>query len=142
LELFKEKEKNFAKTYNHFLSNNIIKFGVDNKAEQINMELLSLAETQNKSVLRNWSYYQLQQMIEYKAERVGIKVKYVDPYRTSQACSKCGHFEEGQRETQAEFKCKSCGFKSNADYNASRNISQSHKYITKKEESEYYKNQI
>ncbi|AVK49397.1 transposase [Clostridium sp. MF28] len=142
LNSFEAKEKNFAKTYNHFLSSNIIKFATDNKAEQINMEFLSLSETQNKSVLSNWSYYQLQQMIEYKAERIGIKVKYVDPYLTSQTCSECGHYEDGQREVQSEFQCKKCGCKTNADYNASRNIAKSDKYITKKEESEYYKNKI
>ncbi|RHW66437.1 hypothetical protein DZC34_02565 [Clostridium botulinum] len=48
-------------------------------------------------MLRNWSYYQLQNFIEYKAERVGIKVKYIDPYHTSQTCSECGNYEEGQR---------------------------------------------
>lgn len=139
LERFAEKEKNFAKTYNHFLSSNIIKFAVTNQAEQINMELLSLKETQNKSILRNWSYYQLQTMIEYKAQREGIKVKYIDPYHTSQMCSKCGNYEEGQRESQAHFICKKCGYKVNADYNAARNIAISNKYITKKDESEYYK---
>lgn len=147
LNQFEAKEKNFAKTYNHFLSSNIVKFAIQNKAEQINMELLSLAETQNKSVLRNWSYYQLQQMIEYKAERAGIKVKYIDPYKTSQVCSKCGHYEEGQREKQESFmcknqECKNFGIEVNADFNASRNIAKSDKYITKKEESEYYKNKL
>lgn len=147
LNQFEAKEKNFAKTYNHFLSSNIVKFAIENKAEQINMELLSLVETQNKSVLRNWSYYQLQQMIEYKAERVGIKVKYIDPYHTSQGCSKCGHYEEGQREKQETFicknlECKNFGIEVNADFNAARNIAKSDKYITKKEESEYYKNKL
>lgn len=151
LERFKEKERNFVRTYNHFLSKSIIKFAVDNKAEQINLELLSLEETHKKSVLsikdnktnkirRNWSYYQLQELIEYKAKREGICVKYVDPYMTSQTCNQCGHFEKGQRLNQSAFVCKSCGFKSNADYNAARNIAKSTKYIEKKEESEYYKN--
>lgn len=78
-------------------------------------------------------------MIEYKAKREGIVVKYVDPYHTSQTCSECGNYEEGQRETQEKFICKSCGFSANADYNASRNIAMSTKYISSKEESDYYK---
>jgi len=139
LERFREHEKNFAKTYNHYLSKNIVHFAVLYGAEQINLELLQMAETQNKSVLRNWSYYQLQQMIEYKAAKEGIEVKYIDPYHTSQTCSKCGHYEAGQRETQAVFTCKSCGFTENADFNAARNIAKSTAYITDKRQSEYYK---
>lgn len=136
---FKEKERNYITTYNHFISKKIISLATQYGVEQINLELLTLKETQKKTLLRNWSYYQLQQFIEYKAERVGILVKYVDPFRTSQTCSKCDHYEEGQREKQAIFLCKSCGFEDNADYNAARNIAKSTNYITKKEESEYYK---
>ncbi|PGR28510.1 transposase [Priestia megaterium] len=140
LERFREHEKNFVKTYNHYLSKKIVHFSVLYGAEQINLELLQMAESQNKSILRNWSYYQLQQMIEYKAAKEGIKIKYVDPYRTSQTCSKCGNYENGQRKTQATFECKSCKFKENADFNAARNIAKSTAYITDKFQSEYYKN--
>jgi putative transposase len=140
LERFREKEKNYVTTYNHFLSREIVRFAKKYKAEQINLELLSMAESTNKSVLRNWSYFQLQQFIEYKAGNEGIKVKYVDPYHTSRSCSVCGHDEEGQRTDQAHFTCKQCGFEGNADYNAARNIAQSTKYITSKEQSEYYRN--
>lgn len=141
LNQFTNKEKNFAKTYNHFLSHNIINFAKQYQAEQINLELLSLAETQDKSLLRNWSYYQLQQFIEYKAKKEGILVAYVDPYHTSQTCSKCGHYEEGQRLEQAIFKCKNpeCNFEANADFNAAMNIAKSTKYINDKSQSEYYK---
>ena len=38
-------------------------------------------------------------------------------------CSKCGYCARNNRKTQANFECKSCGFKLNADLNASRNIS-------------------
>jgi putative transposase len=141
MKQYKELQSNYNRTYNHFLSSQIIKFALENKAGQINIELLSMQETVKGTLLQSWSYYQLQQMLEYKAEREGIKVCYVDPYHTSQTCSKCGHYEEGQREKQDEFVCKSCGFKINADYNASRNIAMSTKYISSKEESEYYKNQ-
>lgn len=139
LDRLKEKEKNFATTYNHYLSYNIVKFAKDNLAEQINMELLALAGEDKNIILRNWSYYQLQQFVEYKAKREGIDVKYVDPYRTSQMCSKCGNYEPGQRESQEKFICKSCHLEINADYNASQNIAHSTKYITNKNQSEYFK---
>lgn len=34
-------------------------------------------DDESKYLLRNWSYYQLQQMIEDKAARVGITIEYV-----------------------------------------------------------------
>ena len=139
LEMLRDKEANFRKTFQHKISKDIIEFAKQNNAGQINLEFLSLKDSKNSFILQNWGYYQLQQMIEYKAERAGIEVKYIDPYHTSQTCSKCGHYEEGQRETQEKFICKSCGFSVNADYNASRNIAMSTKYISSKEDSEYYK---
>jgi putative transposase len=141
LDRFREKERNFATNYNHYLSREIVNFAKKYKAEQINLEYLRMAETTKKSVLRNWSYYQLQQFIEYKAAREGIEVKYVDPYHTSQTCSNCGHYEEGQRVTQAQFKCIQCGYEANADYNAARNIAMSTQFINSKEESQYYQRQ-
>ena len=69
---------------------------------------------------------------------------YIDPYHTSQTCAECGHFEEEQRINQKEFvcknkECKKVGKKTNADYNASRNIARSKKFVTSKEECQYYK---
>lgn len=125
LERLKTKEINFVKTYNHFLSKSIIQFAVKNNAGVIHMEELKFDKLKHKSLLRNWSYYQLQTMVEYKAKREGIEVFYVDARYTSQTCSKCGNCEEGQRLTQDTFTCKKCGFSCNADYNASQNIAKS-----------------
>ena len=120
----RDKEKNFAKTYNHFLSHNIVKFANNNKCEYIHLEKLEGTHLENK-VLGLWSYYQLQEQIEYKAERFGIKVKYINPAYTSQTCSKCGNVDKENRIDQATFICKECGLKINADYNASLNIARS-----------------
>ena len=74
-----------------------------------------------------------------KAKRYGIEVVRVDPYHTSQTCSVCGNYEEGQREKQAEFECKKCGTKLNADYNAAKNIAMSDKIVSRRDECEYWK---
>ena len=78
-------------------------------------------------------------MIEYKAKMEGIIVRYIDPYHTSQTCHICGHYESGQRLSQASFVCKSCGEEHNADYNAGKNIAMSTKFVTEKSECEFYK---
>lgn len=71
----------------------------------------------------NWAFRQLISMVEYKAVKANVKVKMVDPRRTSRKCSKCGHDEDSNRKNQSTFKCKECGYETNADRNASKNIS-------------------
>ena len=88
---------------------------------------IGLLEQLNKkgfdnNLLGKCGYYQLQSMIEYKAERVGRKVKYVAPAFTSQTCSKCGYVDKENRLEQEKFECRCCGFTINADHNATINI--------------------
>lgn len=128
MEQFKEKERNFVKTYNHQLSHKIVKFAKDNQCQYINLEKLT-KEGFSNSLLGSWSYYELQQMIQYKADREGIKVRFINPAYTSQTCSKCGHVDKENRKTQAQFECVKCGFKLNADHNASINIAKSKEFV-------------
>ncbi|EGT3754163.1 transposase [Clostridioides difficile] len=128
LESLREKEKSWVKTYNHALSKRVVEFAKKNKCEYIHLEKLT-KDGFGDRLLRNWSYYELQEMIKYKADRVGIKVKHVNPAYTSQTCSECGHADKENRETQAKFKCLECGFEANADYNAARNIAKSDKFV-------------
>ena len=124
IDRLSDKERNFVKTYNHKVSRKVVDFAVKNKAKYINIEDLS-SYNSSKFILRNWSFYELQQFITYKANKYGIEVRKVNTYHTSQICSCCGHWEEGQRIDQSHFKCKSCGAELNADFNASRNIAMS-----------------
>lgn len=72
--------------------------------------------------LHGWSLAQFQAFVTYKAGARGVSVGFVDPRYTSQKCSQCGHIERGNRPSQAEFRCKKCGYKCHADYNAAMNI--------------------
>lgn len=124
LDRFMEYEKNFVQTYSHMVSKRVVDFAVKHNAKYINIEDLEGYDS-SEFILRNWSYYQLQQYITYKAGIYGIEVRKVNPYHTSQICSCCGHWEEGQRIDQSHFKCKSCGAELNADFNAAKNIAKS-----------------
>ena len=124
LDRLRGKEKNFATTYNHMVSKNVVEFAKKHKCEFVNMEKLT-KDGFNDSILRNWSYYQLQEYIEYKAEREGITVRYVEPAYTSQTCARCGHIDKENRQTQERFICTKCGFELNADHNAAINIARS-----------------
>jgi putative transposase len=70
----------------------------------------------------SWAFYQLRAFVEYKAKLAGVSIVAVDPRNTSRTCNECGHCEKGNRKTQAEFECLSCGHTALADLNAARNI--------------------
>ena len=72
--------------------------------------------------LSDVSFGAFRSMLEYKGRRYGCDVEAVPAAYTSQRCSKCGHVEKGNRASQAEFRCLSCGFELNADVNAAINI--------------------
>lgn len=140
LEKLKEKERNWVHTQNHVYSREVIKQALKQNAGIIHMESLKdfgkgkegYVKDEYKYLLRYWSYYELQSMIEYKAKLEGIEVKYIDPAYTSQTCSYCG--ERGERKKQEEFvctnpQCKRRGEKINADFNAARNIAMSKKIV-------------
>ncbi len=140
LEKLKEKERNWVHTQNHVYSREVIKQALKQNAGTIHMESLKdfgkgkegYVKDEYKYLLRYWSYYELQSMIEYKAKLEGIEVKYIDPAYTSQTCSYCG--ERGERKKQEEFvctnpQCKRRGEKINADFNAARNIAMSKKNV-------------
>jgi len=76
-------------------------------------------QKKQKLFIHSWSFYQLQNFIEYKSLEKGIPVIYIDPHYTSQNCSKCG--QKGIRNKHS-FVCPSCGHKNNADFNAAYNI--------------------
>ena len=127
LNQYRKKEKRFVDSYCHKVSKEVVDFALKHQAKYINIEDLSGFNTDNY-VLKNWSFYKLQQYIKYKAEKEGMIVRKVNPAFTSQVCSFCGHWEEGQRVDQKTFVCKNPDCTShnlkfiNADYNASRNI--------------------
>ncbi|HDF2340102.1 hypothetical protein BM533_17175 [Clostridioides difficile] len=128
LDKLQENERNFVKTYSHALSKRVVEFAKSNKCEYINIEKLTKDGFDN-IILRNWSYFELQKMIEYKAEREGITVRYANPAYTSQKCSRCGEIDKENRQTQANFKCTKCGFELNADHNAAINIARSIEFV-------------
>ncbi len=154
LDRLEGKERNWVHLQNHIFSKSIIEYAVKNNAGVIQMERLTGFGRDNneevdagyKFILRYWSFFELQSMIEYKAKAAGIEIRYINPYHTSQTCSFCGHYEKGQRINQATFVCrnpectkgkgkqKSDGtFEGiSADWNAARNIAKSVEFVDKK----------
>lgn len=72
----------------------------------------------NRGILTN-GWGQLVQRLEHKAAG---RVEKIPAAYTSQTCSRCGTRDAGARESQAVFRCRSCGHTANADVNAAVNI--------------------
>ena len=66
----------------------------------------------------------LKDEFEHIVRKYGIAVSLVQSFYTSQTCPKCGCIDKENRKDQEHFECIECGYKSNADLNASRNIRQ------------------
>jgi len=76
----------------------------------------------NRAILASgWGL--LVQRLEDKAPG---RVQKVSPMFTSQTCSACGTRDREARESQASFRCRSCGHAENADVNAAKNIAAGH----------------
>ena len=76
----------------------------------------------NRSILRSgWGMFATR--LEHKARG---RVEKVNPAYTSQRCSRCRTVDREARESQAVFRCWSCGYRANADHNAARNIAAGH----------------
>ncbi|MEU9704993.1 transposase [Streptomyces sp. NPDC047981] len=77
----------------------------------------------NRAILdKGW--HRLELALTGAARYTGTTVVKVDPAYTSQRCSACGFMSEGNRESQAVFRCKNpgCGHLEHADVNAAKNL--------------------
>lgn len=121
----KNKEKRWMTYQDHCISKSIVDFAIQNNISQINMEKLSgIRQTTSKSrknvkYIHKWSFYRLQSFIEYKANRVGIKVVYVNPKYTSQICPCCGHLNKAEDRL---YTCEACGYNTHRDRVGAINI--------------------
>jgi IS605 OrfB family transposase len=120
------QERRFRQDVNHCVAKQI----VDSLEQGSTMVLENLKgirqnvrmrKAQRKQI-HKWNFFQLESFLQYKGEAKGIKTEYVSARYTSQKCSKCGHISRSNRPSQSVFHCRSCGFRLNADLNASRNI--------------------
>ena len=72
----------------------------------------------NRGILAS-GWGRLVDRLEHKAPS---RVQKVAAAYTSQRCSACGHVAAESRQSQTAFRCVTCAWTGNADYNAARNI--------------------
>ena len=114
---------NCRKNFNHQLSRYIADHYDAVFLEKLDIQAM-LAKGGHKLNMQilDQGWYQFKTFLKYKMEWLNKAYIEVDPAYTSQACACCGHISRGNRPTQSQFRCLSCGFTANADYQASLNI--------------------
>jgi IS605 OrfB family transposase len=135
------KEMRFSLNVNHCISKWIVNMPYD----LFVLEDLTGISKQNKGKklngwLSNWTFYQLEQFIKYKAEELGKSVVKVDARFTSQKCSVCGDINKSNR-NKSRFKCGQCQHEEHADINASKNILANHLFTAEKKVKQAVVNQ-
>jgi IS605 OrfB family transposase len=68
-----------------------------------------------------WSYRQALARVEQLAHENRVLLHAVNPRNTSRECSVCGSVAKDNRRGE-KFRCRSCGFHSDADTNGARNL--------------------
>ncbi len=126
LKKLKDRESRIIRELNHKISMEIVNIADQNNAGIRLENLEGVRNAPNAKSFRysldSWSFYQLQNMIEYMSKLLGIPLEYVAPGYTSQLCSRCGMI--GRRDGK-EFGY-ACRHVDNADVNASSNIALRH----------------
>jgi IS605 OrfB family transposase len=134
------KESRTVKLVNHTISKAIVRQAKEAKQAIVFEDLSGIRDRTNQKLRKSertlhnaWSFYSLQQFVEYKAKLAGIPVVKIDARYTSQTCHQCLHI--GQRKGEA-FKCANCGLDTHADVNAAQNIATVGAVVTRLEDSE------
>jgi len=119
-----KKESRFAKDVNHRISKEIVAEAKRTNRAIVLEDLTGIRERvrvrkAQRYLQHSWPFFQLKSFVLYKAKREGIPVLEVDPRYSSRECSQCHCIHKRNRPSQSEFSCIECGFKANADHNAS-----------------------
>ena len=116
-------EKRFSLNVNHNISKQLAEMPFDIFAME---DLSGIRKQKSKGKrlnkwLSNWSFWQLEQLLKYKAEAKGKSIVKVDARYTSQKCSNCSQIEKKNR-NGSHYVCDHCGYREHADVNAAKNI--------------------
>ncbi|MBF0337817.1 MAG: transposase [Nitrospirae bacterium] len=126
-----QKSKGFNRALierNEYINKEIKQIKLDNVKEMVVEDLKNVKhgtkgkirkEFNNK--LQRWVYSYFLNRLEQHCEVVGVQLHKVNPAYTSQTCFDCGDVHRANRNGEL-FKCRSCGYTADADYNASLNI--------------------
>ena len=116
-----QKEKNQRMDRLHKLTTALVK-----EFDVIVLEDLNTSKMMKNSQLARsiaaQSWREIRAMLAYKCVKYGKELIVVNPYKTSQICSSCGHNGGKQELSIREWLCASCHVHHDRDINAAKNI--------------------
>ncbi len=121
LKKIKRKQSRRTKEINHKVSRTIVNLAKTHRSAIVLEDLGNISKTGKASRYvqkSQWSFYQLETFIKYKAALLDIPICYVSARYTSQECNKCGRINKPNGK---HYKC-SCGYVAHRDVNAALNI--------------------
>ena len=130
LKAISGRENRWMSDVNHQISKTLVeKYGKDTLFVLEDLTGVSFEETnlsekakQQRSDLRSWTFYQLEQFLTYKAHENRSEVLRVSAKYTSQRCPKCGTIHKENRNHGKHLYSCQCGYKSNDDRIGAMNI--------------------
>jgi putative transposase len=128
----KRKQSNRIKDTNHKVSRVIVDYAKKHRSA-IALEALGSISKKGKAAKyvqkSQWSFYQLETFLKYKAALLGVPLYYISPRYTSRICSKCGRLNLPNGK---HYKCENCGHFDHRDVNAAFNISAQADFLYKR----------
>lgn len=129
LKAISGRENRWMSDINHRISKTLVeKYGKDTlfvleDLTGVSFEESNLTRTaKQKYDLRSWAFYQLEQLLTYKAHENRSEVVKVSAKYTSQRCPKCGTIHKDNRDHYKHLYSCQCGYKSNDDRIGAMNI--------------------
>lgn len=88
------------------------------------MPIQTRASRRLRRRLSSWPRGELHCQIAYKAQDRGVPIYWVNPYRTSKTCPRCGEVARHRNRVGPKFECAKCGWSMDRQFNAAVNIDQ------------------
>ncbi|MFA6832993.1 MAG: RNA-guided endonuclease TnpB family protein [Bacteroidaceae bacterium] len=118
---YSEKIANQRNNYLHNLSKQLVEQYDMIKIEDLKAKNL-MKNHKLARAIANQSWRELRSQLEYKCAWYGKQLVAVNPRKTSQICSDCGHDDGKHTLDIRQWTCPNCGIHHDRDINAAKNI--------------------
>lgn len=122
-----ERERHRVRSRLHALTKRLIDVAVRHHAALALEDLgrfpvAKRAAPRTRRRLSSWPRRELHRQLEYKAQDRGVPVYFVNPYRTSTTCPRCGEHSKPRSRVGPTFTCDRCGWAMDRQLNAGLNV--------------------